>query len=422
MAVMVLAIFARNVFDLPIPVLIILAIGAFIALIGDRNEIIALIICCIPMSAAFQYKYLIFICILLYALKFMKDIRFSFVVFPLAFMMVWELLHAFEYAFSAYTFLRNFAELIFCAFLMMVLPQAHKKINYPMICRLLAITSVCMMSIVLLNLLKETNYNFEEIFFGTYRFGVGDADTKNYGVNYNANGLGEIANLSILGLLQLVSIKKHNIFDYLLIIALTLFGVMTMSRTFLVCFALIFVMFAVSGTSTAVAKVKRIFGIILLVALLIILVYQIMPDVFERFVDRFKVADITNGRADLLGFYGEHIASSFKHSFFGVGLQDYGVKVNNIYKTAMDVCHNGTEEVVVCWGIPGLMLFAWFIVEMFRHKALGFRRCLANYMPLLLILVFVQAGQLISSGISLLSLSFAYVSLIYNFKERQNNE
>ena len=419
MALMIASIFARNILDISIPVIVVLAIGALTALIATREEMIALIIACIPMSAGFQYKYLIFVCIVIYAVRFYKDIKFNSAILPLLFMMVWDLIHGIFYPFVLSEFLRGFAELIFCTFLMLIIP---KKIDYKLISRLLAISSICMMLIVLLNLLEQTNYNFEEIFVGTYRFGVGDESVKNYGVNYNANALGLIANLSIAGLLQLIVAKKHNIFDYLLIVILVMFGVMTMSRAFLICLVLILAMFAVSGVPTFASKLRRLLLIALIVVLLVTLVLALMPNVYETFAARFKVDDVTNGRSDLFAFYMDHLLSSPKHILFGVGRQGYGDIIADMYTgvyvggdTEMNVCHNGTQELLVCWGFPGLLLFAWFIVEMINKKPKGIKRGIVNYIPLVLILVAAQAGQLITGGTTLMALSFAYVSLCHDF-------
>lgn len=419
MAAMMAAIFARNILELPIPVVAILAIGALVAAVSTRDEMIALVIACIPMSAALQYKYLIFICIIIYIMKFAKDVKITIAVLPLLFMMVWELVHGLFYPFSVYEYLRGFTELIFCTFLVMIVP---KKVDYKMICRLLAISSICMMSIVLLNLLEKTGYDFAAIFTGSYRFGVGNTEAENFGVNYNANELGLITNLSIAGLLQLIASKKHHVFDYLMIVVLTMFGVMTMSRTFLVCFAFIIAMFTIAGVPTLAGKVKRVIFIILMILLILLLVYALMPNVYEMFADRFRVDDISNGRNDLFAFYGQHILSSFKYLLFGVGMQDYGTIVNDIHKTTWDVCHNGIQELVVCWGVLGIVLFAWFILEMLRNKTKSIKRNIINFIPLVLILLGVQAGQLITSGFTLLSFCYAYVSLCYDFSGGYQNE
>ncbi|MBR4961233.1 MAG: hypothetical protein IKY52_10080 [Clostridia bacterium] len=411
MGILCAAIFARNILEIPISVVLILAVASLIALDNRRNEIIALCICCIPMATAFQYKYLLLACILIYALKYYRDIRITWRIFPLLCMLIWEILHGFHYTFSLYEVFRIFSELIFCSFLITL---DYKKTNYVMICRMLAIVSVFMVSVVLLNLLKANDFNFSLIFLGSYRLGIGNAAVKEFGVNYNANQLGFICNLSISGLLQLILTKNQRKTDYVLIVALCLFGIMTMSRTFLVCLAVLLVMFISFGEVRKSVKIKRIFLVGLVCALIALFAYILMPSVFTSFVARFFEEDVSNGRAELFRFYNEHLLSDVRYLFFGVGIQNFARELVNIYGTISNVCHNGIQEILVCWGIPGLFMMTVFLLSMIFDGKVNFKRRKFNYMPLVLIMVYIQAGQFVQNGTALLALSFAYLSLQWN--------
>ena len=416
MGLLLFSVFARNILLVPISATMLLALGCAIALIGDKNEIIALAICCIPLSPALQHKYLIFACIVIYVIKFSKDIKITVAIIPLILMMLWELVHGFVYDWSMYEYLRIFAELIFCTCLIMWMP---KRINYPMMCRLLAISTICMMLIVFVNIMVNHNGNFEEVFSGNYRFGKGEFEVEGFEVVFNANGLGFICNLSIVGLLQLIIAKKQKAIDYIFIVLLTLFGTMTMSRAFLVCFALAFIMFIFSGYSSIKASLRRLIAILVVIIGLAVVAYSVMPIVIDQFAQRFQVDDITGGRSNLFTFFNRHIVSSPEYSMFGVGIQGFSDTIRNIYDVGW-VCHNGTQEIIVCWGVPGLIMFVWFLFLMVRGTKTDFKRKLVNFMPLILILVYAQAGQLIRSGIVLLSLSFAVVSLKWSFEENAN--
>ena len=411
MGILLAAIFARNILEIAIPVSLILVLGSLIALDNRRDEIIALCICCIPMSAAFQYKYLLFICILVYILKYPEDIRITWRILPLLLMIFWELMHGFRYAFSFYEVMRSFSELVFCSFLIML---DLKKPDHPMICRMLAITSVFMMSIVLINLLKANSFDFLMIFRGSYRFGIGNRAVRNFGVNYNANQLGFICNLSVSGLLQLILSKKQRKSDYVLIAVLILFGIMTMSRTFLVCLALLFVMFVCMGNEKTSVKIKRIVSAILALVLIALFAYLFMPTVFNSYAARFLEEDISNGRTELFRFYNEHLVSGIRYLFFGVGIQNFTRELADIYGHISNVCHNGIQEILVCWGVPGLFMMVSFLGAMIFNRRWYFKRRSFNYIPLILLVVDIQAGQFLRSGVALLALSFAYLSLQWN--------
>lgn len=405
----------KNFWEIPIPALFLLAVFAVIALFADQDEMMALAVCCIPMEVAFQYKYALLVWMALYAFKYYREVRVNRAVILLLLMMVWELLHAFWLDFSVTEYFRIFAELIFCTFLLF-LPK--RKGNYPFLCRILAFTSCFMMLLVLLNLLKQTNFDFSAVFTGSYRFGVGNEEAENYGVNYNPNQLGFICNLSVAALLQLVVAKQHRKTDYLLITLLILFGIMTMSRTFLVCLALVITLFLFAGSGSFGTKCRRAFLIVLALIGVFLLSVWLMPEVVELFFGRFDVDDLTTGRMDLMAFYGQHLLSSPRYWLFGIGLQHYGDTLDGLYGIVENVPHNGIQELLVTWGVFGLLLFGAFVVCMIASSApMRRKNRLNNFLPLILILVYVQAGQLISNGIVLLAFALAYWSLCENFEE-----
>ncbi len=415
MLIFLALIYAKNIMEISIPVSLLLVMSAFIVVTGDRDEIIILGICCIPLSSSFQYKYTLLMCIIVYFLKYRKDIEYNSYILPLVFMMLWEGLHAFAYAYSLNEYLRSFAELLFCTFFMI---NMCKSINYPLLCRMLAFSTIVMCFIVLMNLLESTGYDFEGIFTGTYRFGVGDKEAENFGANYNANALGFMCNLSIVGLLQLASLKKQKATDYAMIVGLMFFGFLTMSRSFIICLASVFVMFVLSRKGGIAGNIKTIIGIGVIIGATYYIMTNYASFIIEGIFERFQEKDVSGGRVDLISFYNKHIFSDMKYLLFGLGLQDLLPKVYRIYRTKVNVCHNGIQELLLVWGIPGLVMFIWFIkkmIESARSTAKGYK--LINFAPLLLITLYVQSGQLITSGQVLLSLAFAYMSMCVNFKE-----
>jgi hypothetical protein len=53
------------------------------------------------------------------------------------------------------------------------------------------------------------------------------------------------------------------------------------------------------------------------------------------FISRFFVSDITTGRNGLMAQYNEFIIKNPKVMFFGIGLQDYGNRLLNLYNAAV---------------------------------------------------------------------------------------
>lgn len=421
MGIFLALIFVKNVFDIPIPVSLFLIVGGAIALTGTRDDIITLGVCCFPLFTAFQYKYLLLLCIVIYYFKYPEDIRLGKAMLPLVLMMLWELAHALLYNFSMIEFLRNFSELIFCTFLML---NSYKKVNREQLYRLFAICTITMATIVIIKQLQVTNYNFALIFQYGYRLGVAEEGVENFGINFNANRLGTICNLAIVGMLQLVIQKKHRFSDYILVLALVFIGTMTLSRSFLVCLAALVFMFIWAREDNLVGRIKTIIVTVVVVLFVYYVIQLFAPVVIERFMERFEVGDISNGRIELFFYYNEHIFSTAEYTFFGVGMQDMGGRLKEIYgitRTGGNIVHNGIQQIVVAWGIPGLFIFMYFWYEMIRSSKVGnTKRSIAHFIPLIIVLLNAQFGQLITSGAALLGFSFAYISLCTDTGGEQN--
>lgn len=411
LAIFIALIFARNIMKLPVSETILLLVSCLIALTSDKEELVALLVCCIPTAAAFQYKYLILLSIIIYYIKFYKDIGSPLGAIPLLLMMIWEGFHSFSEEFLIVEYLRGFAELIIVS---LIILDKKKDFNYTLICRMLAISAIAMCFVVLLNLLDSTGYNFEGIFTGTYRFGVGNEDAELFGVNYNANNLGFICNLSIAGLLQLVASKKQKSIDLVMIILLMFFGFLTMSRAFIICCAFILVLFMVSKGSGVSNTIKAVISTAFVLGIVYLIVNNYAPFIVERIIKRFQVNDVSNGRTQLFAFYNEHLLYNSKNLLFGIGIQDIHSKIYKMYSGLMiDVPHNGIQELLVVWGIPGLAFFTMFVVNLIKKSNMKYK--IINYIPMLMTFLYVQSGQMITSGTVLLAFLFMYASLCENF-------
>lgn len=414
-ALLFLLIFIRNVIEINFPVILLLALYSAIVLFSGKDEIVALAVSCIPLSVAFQYKYALLITILLYLLKFYKEIRIKRILIPLLLMFAWELAHGLLYELSANELLRGFAELIFCCFIIFT---SDRKINYQFIYRFFAVSCVFICTVLFVSLLKQNNYDIMGVFTGTYRFGVRDEKAESFGVNFNPNGLGFICNFAMALLFQLIFSKQHKKIDFVLIAFLFFYGVLTMSRSYIVCFGTLVLLLLFTGKISVRAKIKRAVLVMVGLLALVAIIYLIVPSIVGKFISRFFEADISNGRIDIIKFYNEHLLSKDSHLWFGIGLQEPLSKIQLLYpETTINVAHNGIQELLVVWGVPGLLLFSWFTIELISSGRKGAKKTLLNYVPIILIFVKIQFGQLITVGDVLLALSLSYLSIKADFYE-----
>lgn len=409
---MLLILFLRNAIGVNIPVVFLLFPIVIPTFFGDLDHIMATAICCIPMSTGFQYKYALFICVIMIFFRYRRQIRLSKIALPIFLMMVWELVHGYLGIFSFSEYLRNFAELTFLA---TVLCTNLKNVNQKLIYRSLAVSTIGICLIMLYLQLQQFGFDFNRVFergFRNFRFGQGNTTAENYGLNFNPNGLGYICSLTIANILQLFGQRDHSMFDLVFLLLSVAFGLMTLSRTFVIILVFIFLYFIFTTKGTISQRLLASIGTIVLATIAIWLINKYLPSISHSVIARFKEENVLNSRDTLFQFYNKHILSSTRHFLFGIGLLDYREKIRAIHNVSIDVAHNGIQEIWVVWGIVGVFLFFWMLVtlviEMKKYEPHPEK---GQFLPLGVLLLSSMAGQLISSEIKLLSLTIIVVCL-----------
>ena len=416
--IMLALFFARNCLGVAVPTFVFLIVSLIPATSKSESDIVALGACCIPMAMGFQHKYALMMGIIALLLRGKINFKKPHIVISVLFLMFWELIHGLNAAFSLGKYMRDFAELIFLA---TISCTNLEDIDYKLVFRSLAISTVGVCIIILYIRLKQTGFNIIEIFSqdeDSFRFGEGNIIMDSFRLTFNPNALGFICNLSTTCLLILYGRQEHSHMDLVLLAFCVLFGMTTLSRAYIICLAFIVLYFIISLPGNVGQKVSRIIGIIFLGSLLAFIIYIFFPTIIENFIARFNVSDITNGRSSLFAFYNEHIVSSFKHFVYGVGLQDFEGKIRSIYKFWIGVGHNGLQQIWVVWGIVGMFAFFTLLWGMITiPKKPGKKHKPYQYMPLLLILLYTMAGQFITSYVQMIALSIAYVCFFVGSKE-----
>lgn len=421
--VYMLAMFAlmilRYIMKVNVPSIVFLMVAMLPIWMGSPSEQLAFVASCIPFSIAFQYKYALLILSAAVLLKKGWKLKNTSVISVVALMMVWEFWHAYYGDFAYVEYLRDFAELILLG---VVATMDMDELEYKLVIRSLAVSVVGVCAIMLFMQLQQYNFNLIEVFIRSahsFRFGQSNMESGTYALNFNANNLGFICNLSITGILLLASRKEHNKLDILLAIAATAFMIMTLSRAAIICAAMIFVVYILTLEGNIMQKVFRGVGGILVAALAVVLVYAFIPSVFDNLLERFQRNDHWNGRDSLLRYYSQFLLSSPMYFLFGVGMQGIFEKVSPYYPVH-DVPHLGIQEVWIAWGFVGVVMMLVLIcgVVMVSRKNAGGKRTIYQFMPLILVLVFTTSGQLLTSSRALMAFSISFVCLSIKRKEK----
>ena len=70
LCILIALLFLRDLVGLPVPSVLFLGLTVIVAVLAEKTDVIAFCFCCIPMLNAFQTKYALWLCILIYALRF----------------------------------------------------------------------------------------------------------------------------------------------------------------------------------------------------------------------------------------------------------------------------------------------------------------------------------------------------------------
>lgn len=398
---------------IPIPRPVFLGVILLILLLGDEDEILAMCMCCIPLHESIDFFYSLVFCAGVYVLKYYRKIRINMTVLPILLMVVWELLHCLADDFGVMEFLSNMIPLLVLA---VIMSADISDTDYAFLIRAMAFVTAMVCISLLLRVLYLANFDFVSAFANLQRLGMDAEETRKTaaisGGQINYNTLGIICVLVTTGLMQLRTAGRGTWKDLLLAAALLIFGTLTASRTYLVCLLFMLLLLLFSQKGGIRRKLKFLGGMVLVLILALVVLWLVFPELMEYFYSRFLVADITTGRIGTMGLYHKFIWSNPWYLGFGIGLQDFAIKVTQVHRVSRSVPHNGIQELVIAWGLPGVVLFGGMLILMIWHsRRFNRRQTLLNYIPLLIILLKVQAGQMINSPYTMLAISYAYLSL-----------
>ena len=172
---------------------------------------------------------------------------------------------------------------------------------------------------------------------------------------------------------------------FFMLIALSLFGVLTYSKTFFLMFILLVGIYVVWQYWNR--RIFRGLAITFLAVVAMILIFTMENSPFAVVLTRFRegktLSDFTTNRSDVYLLYVREITSSLEGFFFGKGLAAEGLSFDP---------HNVYLEITYYIGIVGLLLFVGFYVSMVgiaKGKILCAPRqnMIAKYEVLLIVLV-----------------------------------
>ena len=268
---------------------------------------------------------------------------------------------------------------------------------------LLSFSIMAMFMIALTVKVVPTN----QLLDGFVRLGE-DSYFENTAFHTGANGLGMMCLFATSITCFLLSHRRINkAISLILIIEFIVTGIMTQSRAFLLGCVFLFLYLLLFYSHSIGRWLKIATTISVVASFAIILINHFYPNILTHYVERFFVDDITNGRADLLSGYFEIWLNDPISMIVGAGLHSYpeilGIKVGGISS------HNATQEVMLAWGILGLIAIVVWIVSLVYSR--GLLQCqdkkMRMLLPLFMLIFMVQSTRIFSTFSSIFLIGIA---------------
>lgn len=369
-----------------VPRIMFIAISIAVCIIGKKSDIFCLMAFLAPVAEGTPYKYIAVIALVILLLKQKMRVHVKGLFLMISILLI-ELLSAFRGSFSFADYFR-FTGVFFITFLRMI-DTDDQYDNLGMVKMYLFGYIVAMVDIFGQ---MQRQYSWADFLKMKVRFGntrqLLGSDTEGMLLSYNPNTLGTICILAAMFCLLLYHKEKRPRYPVLFVLA-SLIGITTQSRTFLIVYILAIVLYICLSCRSFSTAIKSLFGFAIGGTFIYILANRLLSNYIQSFSERLATDDISGGRIEIMQYYFSKMFQHIDRLIIGVGLQNYQAK----YGYNMSA-HNATQEVLITWGIIGLIIvIVLFVIIIQNAKRLCPKALLIQYIPIFALLVATQAGQ-----------------------------
>lgn len=240
-------------------------------------------------------------------------------------------------------------------------------------------------------------YEIDEILTGRFRGAMGidsDINIKEGHLILNANSLAYYA-ITLLGCLLFTNGSfLINKYIHISVLIFTVFcGLLSFSRTFLLLTIISILIYLIYKKSFKILSILVSLSIILFITFSNFFI-KLFDTLFSRLNDDTMATG--GGRTIIFDRYNDLWLDNGYNFLFGIGLSDY--KSVSGFSRSM---HNGTQQIYVCLGLIGFIIFLYYFYKYFRINYTRYHSFI-RYIPFLLSLSFVQSIQFLKPSFLIL--------------------
>ncbi len=377
----------RDINVLVLPGMFYLAFAMMIPFFLSKEEIIAYSVGFAMMGTGIQVVYVTAGCLFAYVYKK----RFSFnkkqVVFSMI-ILIYEALHLVVYLGDSPVEFLRYAIVYIYVFIMLF--DEYDNDSIVIIAKVYISATVFVCIDVLFQMLTILNISMGDYLNMSLRLGYSDQLQQTIRFSADPNLLAQSCTISMVMCVVLMKKKYTDVFLKIAVLLLLLFGLMTLSKTFLL--SLVVVVFCIilntSQEKKSFESIKNAMIAFVCIIVALIIVYNVYPNYFDNIAARFDPEDLTTGRVRIAQKYINYLLGEPFSLFFGLGLQNIGEKSMCVASP-----HAAFIECLVSFGLLGTIFIIYIVINSIKQITKNKKRSFLSYMPLVITVVLIQSTQ-----------------------------
>lgn len=379
----------RDILGFGVSGVMIVGIMSLFMVLLPYTQLVYLLFFILPLTCGIP-GYVMLVSIVLLVLK-SKHITAAQII-PAVLIAISEILHVTFYDFNA-DFRGVLSYLSFISVFFFLLFEQDKTVMRQVCIKYFCFGAVFTLAVIYAGLMLENG--FAEVIAGNLRsgfaMGIEEVEEMKNRLVLNANS---IAYYSIVSLACLLLGRRKLQLGFLSYVSMLVIaiagGILSFSRTWLLLVAVVFVLFIIANKPSN----KFILGaaIAAIVGLVIVSDSAFFAPIVENMTSRIGNDDIATagGRFIIFERYNDFWLSEMKYVLFGTGAVYY----KEVAGQFMSI-HNGIQQIYVCYGLCGILLYIGVIVGFLRrnkHIKLSLLFCL----PIIACFLFNQSIQFLN--------------------------
>lgn len=413
--------FARDIVGIGMHKYIFLIISTAFMVILPIEYFVYLLVFTFPLFCGLPAAHIRIVAIGLYLFK-KKEVTLA-QLFLSVFVILWELLAVNWYPYFNMGDVMGYLSAPVMLFLLLWDRNDGNKINYKKCVDLFLIGfGVVCFVIMATAFVKSTTHWLTAFSQGLFRESMTETDKTAEGVvtKMNANTLAYFC--CVCTALSLTIAKhvtyeksKNKVLYYVVASLYAIVCVFSLSRSGILVLAATISIYMIASMKTIKGIIISIFSLSLIIVVVYVFI-QMRPDLYSSIYARFTdySAETAGGRTELFQEYMNVFLSNERFMWLGTGVVEYRVMTN-----VWNSMHNGTQQILVCMGIPGFIIFLIGLFLPFYKERRVNRIPFFYWIPLVAAVAFTQTIQFLAPTILMFPIILCYYSIKLGVEDSQ---